>query len=268
MALDSTIFYVMDKLISLADIDSATSEATGFIKAHLLDGALGTAWKPTSTGDQEIVIDLNQSFSSDYYAFGFFIKNYLTDHSAGTFKVYHSTNGSTWGTAIISQSIGSDLEPVRIFDVASAGVLNRYLKITFTGMATTIEVSHLFICRKATLSQGPQFPIKTGYKFVTDLVGEVGAYRAHARYRNSLLSETRTYNFISSTNFNILKGVFDDAGGDRSLIVIRDSLGGVLQDGVVVRIDNDFQYSIVDYDLYDVSINIQQVHYPDPNFGY
>ena len=95
-SITKTEFYCDGGLMDIADIDSVTSEATGYPKEHLLDGSLITCWRPTTTADQHIIIDLNYIPGLTDYVIGFFMRNYLTDMGTGIFVIYLSSNGSSW----------------------------------------------------------------------------------------------------------------------------------------------------------------------------
>lgn len=272
MSVDTTIYYTPIDLIELLDIDSATSEATGYPKEHLLDGKLKTAWKPTTTGDQEIVIDLQAALPSAVYAFGYFIRNYTTDHSnsnTAKFKVYHSTDGVTWGSAIIDQVISSAATPCRIHEVAAAGVLNRYLKITFTTLNTTLEISHLFLCEKQSISRGPQRPGSIDNAFLNVHQGD-DAEDSPVVAKNYLPVKkiTRKYTVLSSTEYAALYAVFNRAGGGRHLIVVVDYLSGSGGTPYVAKIKDMLTETDTDHDLYDMTITLQTQAYRHPSLGY
>ena len=267
MSVDSSDFYIAIDQLELIDIDSATSEATGYPKEHLLDGNLMTAWKPTSTAEQVIIIDLNQTPGTNNYGFGFFLKNYKTDHSAGDFQVFHSTTGVGDWVSIVSEDISSDEVPTVIW--ADTLTLNRYLKFVFTSMSTLVEISALFIAVKVSITKGPQ--LRCGYKQIFNNI--------HARNINadstvtaknylSVINEIRKYHIYSSTDYNKFKGIFEGAGGGRHLAVLVDSLSGTDEDPVVVRLGDVLEYDLIDHDVYEIMLPIYPQQYLDPDLGY
>ena len=268
-AIDSTTFYVMGSLINLADIDSVTSEAAGHPMEHLLDGNLVTSWKPTSTARQDIIIDLNQSFASSNYAFGIFVRNYTTDHSAGTFTVYHSTDGVTWGSAILTHALSSTAKPIQIWALAAPQTLNRYLKITFTGMTTTIEVAALFILEVLTISKGPQVPFQSSVMYFNYGAAQDDATEAvSAKNDLSLEPHTRKYVCVDQTTLESFKAVFDKSYGARYPVVIKDTLNSTDYDPYVARLSNSFSSNMIDYQIYEIEFPVRPMHYDNPVMGY
>lgn len=272
MSVDTTTYYPPLDKIELLDIDSATSEATGYPKEHLLDGSLKTAWKPTTTGDQEIIIDRNQlALPSAVYAFGFFIRNYTTDHSNGgtaKFKVYHSTTSGSWGTAIIDQAISAAAVPCRIHETAELA-LNRYIRITFTTLNTTLEISRLFLAEKQAITQGPELPYDVDNAFLNIHQGD-GAEDYPVTPKNYLpvAKATRKYTMVTAVKYAALYAAFNRAGGGRHMIVVVDSLSGSAGSPYVAKIKDLLSDHLKDHDLYDMTVTLQAQAYIQPALGY
>ena len=143
-SITKTEFYCDGGLMDIADIDSATSEATGYPKEHLLDGSLITGWKGTTAAEQEIVIDLNQTPAYSIYGFGYFVRNYMTNHDVGAngwWELYTSTDGATWGTYICFGHLTAAGVPCQIYKFADTEhtLVKRYLLFKFMPVSPDIS---------------------------------------------------------------------------------------------------------------------------------
>lgn len=270
--MDNTIFYPQHLIFELADIDSATSEATGYDAFRLLDSSLMTYWKPTSTAEQVIIIDTNKTdHDTSIYGGGFFCHNYATDHSAGDFVVYHSDDGATWGTAIISQDISDTAYPVQIFQTASIA-LKRYLKFVFTSMSTTIEISRLFFGKKIEIGIGPQYPEDKATKYHNlgqSKGGSDAEDRVLAIHRDGFLNEVLTYAAVNSTVYGYFEDLYDHCRGTRGIFVIKHYVGGSWESPEVVRLMTDtFTASAIAYQIYNIAIELKRIPYLTDGYDY
>lgn len=272
MATDSTIFYPQWINLEKAEVHSATSEASGYPKERLLDGNLKKAWKPTSSANQDIWIDLNKTdLIEGSYAVGFFIKNYNTDHSnsgAADFTLAHSSSPSG-GAGLLSESLSSDLKPIRIFDISGNITPNRYLKFSFVDLNTVLEISHFFFARKIIVAQAPQMPENIKDVYYNRLVmGITGDLVVNAISRDGQSPEIRHYKTVTAAVFQNIQSVYTLSRGPRNLMAMIDSLDGTPQDPVAIRVMGDFNYPSADYGIYDCIIEIYPVPYYTDGYGY
>jgi len=87
-----TIFIGYQNHIENASAITVTSEAAGFEKENAYDWLTSDWWKANSGGTVYFTVDMGVSVSVDYYA----IAAHDLPNNAGTIKLQHSTNNSTW----------------------------------------------------------------------------------------------------------------------------------------------------------------------------
>jgi hypothetical protein len=266
-SITKTEFYCDGGLIELADIDSATSEATGYPKEHLLDGSLITSWKPTTTADQSIIIDLNYVPGLTSYLVGFFMRNYTTDPGAGRFRLDLSANGTDWTEAndYLISILATANTPVH-YHIFTAP-LTRYMKLSFTGMSAIIEISHLFIANYFTgfdASGTCQLPRLYGDSFsrISNAEGRSSLRRYIPAYQ-----ETRNYLILSSTTYTIWQALKDASQGGNRLVLVVDWIDGTEQAPFVARL-GDITFRQTAYDIWEVSLQIARQPYVHPTYGY
>jgi hypothetical protein len=268
-SVDTTYYYPMLTNLELADIDSATSEATGYPKEHLLDGSLITCWKPTTTADQSIVIDLNYIPGLTSYMVGFFMRNYTTDPATGRFQLDLSANGTDWTEAndYLISILASANTPVHYHTFTTA--LTRYMKLSFKGMSSIIEVSHLFIAPEIIISRGPELPVDYS-DIYTNLHGNnpMADHAVSERYSIPMCIEQRNYKALSATEYGNFRSVFDTARGGAKLVVVRDVLGVTGGIPFVAKISDTFGRRMPQHELYELSFTITPQQYIDPTLGY
>lgn len=272
-SLTATEFYCDGGLIELADIDSGTSEATGYPKEHLLDGSLITGWKGTSSSAQEIIIDLNQTPACDTYGFGYFVRNYMTDHNVGAdgyLEIYTSANGTDWGSYITYAHLpatGITCDIVKVTDTEHTA-MKRYLKFRFLPVSPDImDIGHLFItqCFSGFDASGTcQLPRQYGdnYSLINNAEG-----RSSLRRYIPTLQEIRKYTILSSTTYAIWQGLKDASQGGNRLVVMVDWIDGVEQTPVIVRL-GDIVFTQTTHDMWDITVQITRQPYIHPTYGY
>lgn len=272
-SITKTEFYCDGGLVELADIDSATSEATGYPKEHLLDGSLITGWKGTTSGAQTIIIDLNQSPAYDTYGFGYFVRNYMTDHDAGDngwLEVYTSANGSDWGTYIFYAHLPDSGVNCYIKQFADAEhtLIKRYIKFAFMPVTPDImDIGHLFImqCFSGFDASGTcQLPRIYGDSFsrISNAEGRSSLRRYIPNYQ-----ETRNYLIMSSTTYAIWQALKDASQGGNRLVLVVDWIDGTEQAPFVARL-GDITFRQTAYDIWEVSLQITRQPYVHPTYGY
>ena len=92
-------------LMYKAKVTSATSAATGFPKENIVDYNPDTYWKPTSTANQTINIDLGSTQTIDQFAL--FIHNYETFGGTNTVLAKYDSNDDGNYTAVTTFASGT-----------------------------------------------------------------------------------------------------------------------------------------------------------------
>jgi hypothetical protein len=268
MAADSTIFYPGWPIFELADIDAVTYEVSGFEAYHLFDGRLTTRFAKISSQDPvNIDLDLNKTdLPSATYAFGMFIFNYTVDHSnsdTSEFQVYHSDDGSTWGTAIIDENITDSGEPIHLFEIASAVALKRYLRFTLSTFNSTMYVGQILAGRKITVAAGPEIEsTETIEYFNTTPAGSGPRSGQHATavMRDGVKTYSRSY-VGTSTVTDDIELLYEWARGGRAPLVAVDSLNGTEGTPHIVRLGNRYAPVPLASGVYKVPLVMQDLPY-------
>lgn len=133
-------------------------------------------------------------------------------------------------------------------------------------METTVEISHYFLTRKATVAQGNEFPENDSVEYATKVQNVPGGLTMK-RQVNSVptLVKPRTWNFISLADKDVLESVFARShGSGQPLIMKEDS-----DDPVVVRIiDANFDRAQSRHHIFGPKITFQTVSHVDPSKGF
>jgi len=117
-----------------ADLDSATSEATGYLKENMIDMNPDTYWKGTSTATQSIEIDLNSTSIAIDGVF-LFIRNYASITGSETCDCYWSDDDSSYTFVTASVTIASRTLPIYVRTFASA-LTHRYWRFNLASLTT------------------------------------------------------------------------------------------------------------------------------------
>ena len=242
----------------------ATSEATGHPKENLIDNNLDTYWKPTSTGDQNIDIDLGELRWVSHVIL--FVKNY-TEIAAGDYDVWYSDNGSTWYILAANHTLVDTSTPIRISTDFYAR--HRYWRIIFDNMAQIIKVAGVWWGRYYNIEQGnvlPQGDEDQFYNRVGQLPG--GRLAVAGINRNYVENLSRRYLIKTGTPYSNLLSAFRDSRGIRHLLVMNE--GATQADAQVVRFADDIlPRPIVGYSgLHEIEIGLRGVPYIDDGDSY
>lgn len=244
-----------------AGIDSITSAAAGFPKENMLDHNLDTYWKPTSSGNQLWDVDLGAAFQIDGVAI--WIHNYDTDHGPNgvpNFSIAYSDDNFTGIT--VEQTFIFNTEftvgvPLMVLNF-SAGSTHRWWRMAVLDMATTIEISHMFLYRKRAITIGNQWPendedifhnnrmrSRSGRQFVTGI------------NRQRVRSFKRQWLMTGSTNFTALQDAFLDCGGSRRPCILQEG-----SSNYVVRMQSDkLSAKQIDYQVYQPKMVFEELPY-------
>lgn len=233
-----------------AEIDSATSAATGFPKELLIDGNVDTYWKPTSTANQTIDIDLQSAFDID--AVIVWVNNYSTSF-VGTIAAQYSDDDSSY-TTFGSTSPGDD--PVNIIEGTQA--THRYWRIVLATFSTVIHIGQIWLCRKRTIGQYFESPYENSYMFNNLVVaGNGGRIFVAPQSRHMQTIQTRLFKIVGSTNLTAMRNAFSDSCGRRFPIIVNDGSNTKL-----MRFDdNKFVESVVASDYATATLMMASIPY-------
>lgn len=119
---------------------SADSEQTNHPVENLADGLTFDHWKPSSTGSQNVDIDLGNARTVDYAAIA---AHNLSSELSGDVVVAFSDNGSDYTMAFtLSQASVTDNAPILIHLAART---HRYWRVTFPAASTALRVGVLYL---------------------------------------------------------------------------------------------------------------------------
>ena len=187
-------------ILAKAIITSATSEATGFPKENLLDFNPDTFWKPTSTANQTIDIDLGAVQTVDQFAI--WIHNYDTDYESGTqtIAIGYSTDDSSDYSGGVTQFVGTLFnntvgQPIYFPATPSGPISKRYWRFLITNMTAIAEISQIFLVRKRAITIGNQFPEPDADKFYNNSIALPGGRKFTAGINSKSIKDNvgRTY---------------------------------------------------------------------------
>jgi hypothetical protein len=209
-----------------AVVVSATSEATGHLKESLNDFNPDTYWKPTTTANQYLAIDLVSAKTVD--AAGFWIHNYNVNYAdvGGTskFQINYSDNGTSWtgagGAAAIVNTVGHPIYFITISESA-----HRYWRLVFTDMNASelIEISMVWLFTKYDLGQGNQNPEMDELHYHNRIFSGPGD-RVFTMPINENPVQILPRKFIipNSTNYTALENAFRASYGNRYPVLLQE----------------------------------------------
>ncbi len=267
MSISPKFFYTIEPLAD-AKIESITSEATGFPIENALDHNLDTYWKPTSTDNQEIDIDLGSALQVDGLAF--FIKNYDTDHSnspgLATVNLKRSSDNITYtlqggGSVNLDNSVGT---PIWFHNTALTSGTYRYWRIELQTMNTTIEIGQIFLYRSRNITANSAYPVDDISSYANRSVSGPGGRRLVAGI-NSIKTRkfTRRFQLSGLTDHNTLVSVHDACRGALRPFILTE--GGAETDPNVVRYVNSKRgRNETDHEIFNPVVSLETVPYiPD-----
>jgi hypothetical protein len=244
-----------------ASVYSATSEAAGYPKERLLDWNPDVFWKPTSTADQTIVLDLGAAQQVDRLAI--WCHNYTTSHIGGggqQIRVSYSASvGSgytTWMTNILAQYMNGSF-PIVLFQNGLTAQTYRYWKIEFLNMTTTIEVSGIFLCRKYTLIAN-QWPERDKIVYANRKVeGPGGRLFVGGINRNSYRIIQRTFYMTQTSHFTALQDAWDNSRGCLLPLILSETDG--IGNKFVRFTDDALDQNKTGHQLWSPTIDFRQI---------
>lgn len=251
--------------MSAAIVDSITSEATGFPKEQLLDNNPDTYWKPTGTGQQDIVIDLGSALQVD--AFVAFVKDYTTMTGAYMYR-YRSSDNVNWTNIGGSWAIG-DLTagPLRFNDLGSP-LTYRYWKFEILAQSEAIQLAGLWLCRKYTVAVGNEWPEQDREIYHNRIIeGEGGRDFVIGINRGRSMIIPRSYKISGATQFGYLRSAWRDSAGQLRPVIIQE--GDTYDDGYLARFaEDEFVKNERAYLYYEPIVRFNTMPYIDAGQSY
>jgi len=249
------------------EVESVTSEATGYDIENALDFCLKTYWKPTTTGDQTIVFDLQVAQKVD--AWGLFIHNYETDHgptSSPEVVVSWSDDNVSWtgfDTCTFEDMGASHVTNGGLVKLEGFGAqTRRYWKFVFQNMATTIEISQFLLMQRRTVSVNPSYPTASPKSF-GNLVTWLHTNERSVAAGSSIpfCSYQRKWTLFLSADADTMEAAYDGSYGDRFPIIYQETTGEHM---LMYITSSDFSLVPREHEVWDLSLNFVQVPYlPD-----
>lgn len=250
----------MDKAV----ITAVTSEATGYPIENAFDFNPDTHWRPSSTANQAIDIDLGEVKSVD--AFLVFIRNYDTDYESGTQVIgLYSDNNDNGAYSAVSALGGSIAswdntvgEPVWLVQSAGTPVSKRYWRINIANMTMISQIAGFYLCRIRAIGQGNQWPEEETDQFFNRKASGLSG-RKIVQPINSLPFGpfSRKYLVNGTTIKSTIQSAFRESLGDAFPIIHNE--GSTYK---LVRFANEsLVFRQIDYQLYEIDLGFTPVPY-------
>lgn len=247
-------------IMEKGSVYSATSEASGYPKERLLDWNPDVYWKPTSTADQTIVIDLGSA--QQVQRFFLWIHNYTTNHTSGSSAVrvsYSSSVGSgytVWETRLFSAGFGLGT-PIFAGSSSLTAQTYRYWKIEFINMATTIEVSGIFLCKKHSLI-ADEWPENDAIVYANRQVsGPGGRLFVSGVNRNAFREFSRTFYMTQTSHWTAFSDAWDACRGTLFPMVMIET------DGIGTKycrfVDQGVDWNKFGHQLYRPTVRFREI---------
>lgn len=245
------------KVMESAVVLSATSEATGYPKESLIDWNLDIPWRPTSTANQTLVIDLGAAQTVNCFAICF--GNYTTDFSATTIDWESSTDNSNWTNRITANAVVSGYHWV-VGNIGS-DISARYWRAVLKTQANIPDIVALAAGYKYDITLGNQKPEITETAYQNELI-ETYSGRAYTTSisRDAIRRSHKVFYFPLVANQTALKGAFDDSFGRRYPILVLE--GTDVSTYYMARFDSDV-YTTVEssYGVYEPQVTFVESQY-------
>jgi len=255
--------------MSKAKITAITSAATGFPKENLLDYNPDTYWKPTTTEDQTIDIDLGAVQTVDQFAV--WIHNYNTDYESGSqaISLSYSTDDSSdySGSPAVTAFVGAFFDntvgqPIYFPGNIAGSVSKRYWRFVIGNMTTVAEISQIFFLRTRAISIGNQFPEPDALKYHDNLIELPGgrSFVAGINSQGIYNNIARTYLLEGTTwTSTTLYLAYQDCKGRRYPLILNEGT-----DYKYVRFnqpDNELSKNQIEYLFYNPTVTYKQIPY-------
>ena len=258
----SVKLYTIGNMIN-ADIDSATSSATGYPKENLIDNNPDTWWKGTSTSDQWLDIDLN-SVSLQVDCFFVFVHNYASLVDSKNMTLWWSDDDSAYtgvaGAVVINNLTG----PIPIVKTSNLSLTHRYWRIKCVSITTIPEVSMIGFGTTHSITQGNEYPEDDTDVFYNQILkGKDGRNMVTGVNSRSFKTFSRKFTFNGTTNWLALQAAHQDSRGSLLPLVLLEGTAGT-DDKLVTFVDDNLKKNETDYHLYKPVVKFAEMPYvPD-----
>ena len=252
--------YTMGHMVG-ADIDAATSEATGYPKENVVDNNPDTYWKATSTASQTLDFDLQEAKQVD--GFMIFLRNYASVTDAEYVGIAYSDNGSDWTTiSSAGLNVFDKTIPVltSIYDCGS----HRYYRLACGVITTILEISMVAFLTTRAITIGNQWPEDdTDVFFNREFKSSDGRNLVAGVNSRSFKEFSRKYLISGDTNWTALRNAHQDSRGSLLPLVLNE--GTLLADAKLVRfVDPKLSKNQRDYQYYNPTVRFKEIpYYPD-----
>lgn len=255
-------FDVLSPIEKVVVIDTQPTEATGHPIEDSLDYNLDTYWKPTSSADQTIVLDLQTAQTINGLAL--WIHNYDTDHSNSTAAdvVLSYSNDdisyTPWKTKAFLNLVGT---PIWYQSIGQADESHRYWQIEFKMMNTVVEISQFFLHQRYVVTTNSGWPEDNETVFFNrSSKGPGGRKQVSGVNGNFSTKFERTFLISGDTDKDALVNAFKGSFGSRFPFVLMEGVDQTL--AKVCRFTHDeLAENEIDYQLYNPSITFETIPY-------
>ena len=265
MAINTDIFTIAGQ--RNANIAYASSTVSGRDKQYAFDQNLNTWWEPTSTATQDLIVDLQTAQPIE--AFAVFVRNFDTDlknSGSALIELNYSDTGilgpwTAWPAVDILldtyQTVGDPL----LISPNDTAETHRYWQFVFSGFDPVIQVAHLFLYQKRTISAQDLYPHNDQRIQAQDIQRGPGG-RLLRSPRNVLPVWKRRRSWLTQTAADItaLENVHEEAGGREQIIIFRPN--GETPEVVELR-DKRFMPNQIMQGVYRPSINIRTIPFAE-----
>jgi len=248
-----------------AVVDSATSEATGFNKEHLIDNNPDTYWKPTSTANQTLDFDLGAAKIID--AIIFFVKNYTTLSTASADRFWSDNDFGATTFVSGTPTLGSKTAgPLRISE-DNLGISHRWWRINIHTQSEAIQLPGIWFCQKFDIApnEWPENDIDRFYQKVSQAGG--GRTFVIRQNKNSFKEIPRSFVMPGTTFFNALRNAHQDSAGGALPLILQQ--GTTYDEALLVKFQgSDFIKNEIGYQNYEPEVSFIQMPYIDDGDSY
>ena len=241
-------------------LTNITSEATGFPRENMTDYNPDTCWKPTTTGNQDINIDLGsaQLVSQFFVCIVNYDASYYGTSAAIALKYDDNDDGNyTTTTTFASGSFVSLATNIYLPDTSVTPVTKRYWRVSIVNMNVIAEFAGLFLVRKRAISEQYELPDHETDQFYNRIV-EAGGGRTMAAGINSLSSAIipRTW-MMATTGKDALRTAHQDSGGRLRPLILSEGSSNRL----VRFADDKIDPNKISHAIWKPKVTFEQVPY-------
>lgn len=257
-------------IMEKTSVTAVTSEATNHPIEMAFDFNPDTYWKPSSTANQTIDIDMGEVVTVDLV--GIFIHDFNTAYASPvTFAVYTDDNddGNYTTTTAFSGSVLANTqgEPIYFPNSTPTQTSKRYWRIEIQNLTDTIEISQFLLLRTRDIGQANELPETDSIGFINDTQKAEGGRLFKRRVnRNSTERIPRKFKIhsVSGWESEPLYLAHQDCAGDAFPAVLEED--GVFK--LVYFSDGDLKKNKISYKFYEPTVVFETLPYSEDGEGY